>query len=510
MGDKMDEKARRVRSLLSSYYGSGGSEDGDGDKKDQKPRISSIDSAAFDVNHFMNSLVRGTRLDGLQSKYSEMVQEIKSLDSDMQMLVYENYSKFITATDTIRRMKTNVEGMGERMEQLLTTVNGISSKSDEVNNTLSTRRKNIEELNGVRALLKKLQVVFDLPSRLRVCLEQDALALAVSYYTGAAPILNKYGSDALSTIAAEVKVAVEEVLVRLRARLRSESSTQADVVECIELLTDMDQSLESIQMEFLAARRQRLEATLQEAAARLEPAPAAPGEEPANPFAASGGEAGDAYDPCRFIVDLNSGFLTDFCSACAACNELFPDGHKILVSPFPPPPLVTSFPSFSTDASVARELFAEYFRVASVALSPPGQPPPSAKALMSTVRVTQARAGDAGACRTLAADVGRIQRLVPEAHLQDRASEVVEKSMRQYVDAAFEKMLQGFLRELPDLSGTPQSSPGSAKPLLSSFRKVSDYLVSAVEELLQELQTLLSERGSLLSATQDIFVDLVQ
>jgi hypothetical protein len=47
--------------------------------------------------------VKGTRLDGLQSKYTEMVQEIKSLDSDMQMLVYENYSKFITATDTIRR-----------------------------------------------------------------------------------------------------------------------------------------------------------------------------------------------------------------------------------------------------------------------------------------------------------------------------------------------------------------------------------------------------------------------
>ena len=47
--------------------------------------------------------MKGTRLDGLQSKYTEMVQEIKSLDSDMQMLVYENYSKFITATDTIRR-----------------------------------------------------------------------------------------------------------------------------------------------------------------------------------------------------------------------------------------------------------------------------------------------------------------------------------------------------------------------------------------------------------------------
>jgi hypothetical protein len=33
----------------------------------------------------------------------------------LQMLVYENYSKFITATDTIRRMKDNVEEMGGRM-----------------------------------------------------------------------------------------------------------------------------------------------------------------------------------------------------------------------------------------------------------------------------------------------------------------------------------------------------------------------------------------------------------
>ena len=28
------------------------------------------------------------------------------------------------------------------------------------------------------------QVVFDLPQKLRVCIEQDALALAVKYYTG--------------------------------------------------------------------------------------------------------------------------------------------------------------------------------------------------------------------------------------------------------------------------------------------------------------------------------------
>jgi len=30
--------------------------------------------------------------------------EIKTLDGEMQNLVYENYSKFITATDTIRKV----------------------------------------------------------------------------------------------------------------------------------------------------------------------------------------------------------------------------------------------------------------------------------------------------------------------------------------------------------------------------------------------------------------------
>jgi hypothetical protein len=55
-------------------------------------------------------------------------------------------------------MKSNVEGMHDKMEHLLSAVGTISVKSDEVNTTLSARRENIEELNGVRALLKKLQV----------------------------------------------------------------------------------------------------------------------------------------------------------------------------------------------------------------------------------------------------------------------------------------------------------------------------------------------------------------
>lgn len=35
---------------------------------------------------------------------SEIVKDTKTLHSDMQTLVYENYNKFISATDTIRKV----------------------------------------------------------------------------------------------------------------------------------------------------------------------------------------------------------------------------------------------------------------------------------------------------------------------------------------------------------------------------------------------------------------------
>lgn len=54
-------------------------------------------------------------MEELISEDAKMIHEIRSLDSDMQMLVYENYNKFISATETIKRMKSNVETMDDDM-----------------------------------------------------------------------------------------------------------------------------------------------------------------------------------------------------------------------------------------------------------------------------------------------------------------------------------------------------------------------------------------------------------
>ena len=131
-----DFKAQRVRNLLSSYYGAtAGPEDaGRGSDVSESParsaasgfgpRVGSLDGVNFDADNFLAQLLRTSRLNALYSKHIEMSNDIKGLDSDMQMLVYENYNKFITATDIIRSMKSNVDGMDSTMLDLKQKIGG--------------------------------------------------------------------------------------------------------------------------------------------------------------------------------------------------------------------------------------------------------------------------------------------------------------------------------------------------------------------------------------------------
>ncbi|KAF6146854.1 hypothetical protein GIB67_018507 [Kingdonia uniflora] len=136
----------------------------------------------------MKLLVQKSNLGGLLQKHVEMAAEIKNLDTDLQMLVYENYNKFICATDTIKRMNNNIVGMEANMEQLLEKIMSIQSKSDVVNTSLFEKREQIEKLHRARNLLRKVQFIYDLPSRLAKCIKSEAYGDAVRFFTGAMPI----------------------------------------------------------------------------------------------------------------------------------------------------------------------------------------------------------------------------------------------------------------------------------------------------------------------------------
>ena len=131
------------------------------------------------VESYLDELYKTTGLNELMQHEERMHREIKALDSDMQTLVYENYNKFISATDTIRKMKDDFRCMEEEMKSLDENMRAITEFSDTINATLADKRHRIKKLSGVHGMLQKMQFLFELPARLNKCLEMGSHAQAV-------------------------------------------------------------------------------------------------------------------------------------------------------------------------------------------------------------------------------------------------------------------------------------------------------------------------------------------
>lgn len=181
----------------------------------------------------------------------KMAAEIKNLDTDLQMLVYENYNKFISATDTIKRMKTNIVGMETSMEQLLAKITSVQSRSDTVNTSLFNKRENIEKLHRTRNLLRKVQFIYDLPTRLNKCIKAEAYADAVRFFTGAKPIFEAYGDSSFQDCKKSSEEAMDLVIQHLQAKLYSDSEPIEARAEAVVLLKQLNFPVDNLKSNLL-------------------------------------------------------------------------------------------------------------------------------------------------------------------------------------------------------------------------------------------------------------------
>ncbi|KAL2323708.1 hypothetical protein Fmac_028087 [Flemingia macrophylla] len=218
----MDDKAKRMRDLLSSFYSPDPSISNTSSKH---ASLDDINSTSFDPEQYMNILAHKSNLEGLLQRHVEMAAEIKNLDTDLQMLVYENYNKFISATDTIKRMKSNISGMEANMEQLLEKIISVQSRSDSVNTSLFDKREHIEKLHRTCNLLRKVQFIYDLPDRLAKCIKSEAYADAVRFYTGAMPIFKAYGDSSFQDCKQASEEALATIVKNLQGKLFSDSES---------------------------------------------------------------------------------------------------------------------------------------------------------------------------------------------------------------------------------------------------------------------------------------------
>ncbi|XP_077992479.1 vacuolar protein sorting-associated protein 51 homolog [Glandiceps talaboti] len=259
-----ERRTRRKHGMLKIFYGM----DDDAGQTNLNP--CDIDGAHFKPDMYLDKLVKEKGLTDLMDRESDMVKQIKALDSDMQTLVYENYNKFISATDTIRKMKNDFKKMEDEMDGLVTNMAAITEFSACISNTLQDRRQQINKLSGVHSLLKKLQFLFELPARLKKCIEMKAYSQAVRYYTKARAVLQQYQHmPSFYGIQSDCNEIIAELRTQLREQFRDNESTPKQLTECVDLLLQLKEPADELCDEFLLHSQQKLDEDLLEMESQL-------------------------------------------------------------------------------------------------------------------------------------------------------------------------------------------------------------------------------------------------
>jgi hypothetical protein len=124
---------RRNRAALRDYYNLKAAASADSQSHDAPPsptlnaeQESELDKVGFDPESYVQHLLSAEGLEGVLRVEAGLLSDIRSLDGEKKALVYDNYSKLIAATDTIRSMREKMDPMTPTTSTLTPAIGHIA------------------------------------------------------------------------------------------------------------------------------------------------------------------------------------------------------------------------------------------------------------------------------------------------------------------------------------------------------------------------------------------------
>lgn len=144
---------------------------------------SEMDRPDFDAEAFVKKALAENGMEELLRLYTKILGETRALDAEKKALVYDNYSKLITATETIRKMRTNMDPLNPMASTLDPAIAQIYSQASAIRDSLrksvpppDATRAEAEEARKLRARTKQLATeVLDAPDKIRALVNEGRL-----------------------------------------------------------------------------------------------------------------------------------------------------------------------------------------------------------------------------------------------------------------------------------------------------------------------------------------------
>lgn len=157
---------------------------------------SELDRADLDVATYVPALLAREGLEGVLRAEARLGSEIRSLDGEKKALVYDNYSKLIAATETIRVMREKMDPLTPGTSELTTQIARIAETAEGLAGRMrrfqSGRSEENELQMGRRGQVETVRWVLDAPERLEGMLVLGRSAEAQADWRDVSGLLEKW------------------------------------------------------------------------------------------------------------------------------------------------------------------------------------------------------------------------------------------------------------------------------------------------------------------------------
>lgn len=243
-GSRILDEDRIRAQLLESFYGSPkaaaahdqkimeGKGGGDGPKgvpnlsndRVALRRSDDMDDVNYDAHAHVLSLLKTKSTEQLLVTNEAWTQEGRSLDSTMQTLVYENYQKFIHATDAVKSIGSSVNHSQEALMQLSKSTEVVHAKALRIEEKLQKSRDAIAEKILVKNQLENLQSVLNLPQTLKDCIEKKHYLNACHNAKKAMKTLSNASFQSFQSLR-RIQTECQQIMLELSKELEKKLST---------------------------------------------------------------------------------------------------------------------------------------------------------------------------------------------------------------------------------------------------------------------------------------------
>ncbi|KAG5744046.1 hypothetical protein H9Q69_002287 [Fusarium xylarioides] len=183
---------------------------------DSEVPATEIDAPDFNADEYVAKVVEKSSLEELLRLYTRVMGEVRALDAEKKALVYDNYSKLITATETIRKMRANMDPLNPMASTLDPAIAQIYSQASSIRDALretvpspdSEEGKKRDAATRQQRTRELAAQVLATPERLRALVSEGKIAQARKEWVMPRKLLESWKEKGLG--GSDVEECIEE------------------------------------------------------------------------------------------------------------------------------------------------------------------------------------------------------------------------------------------------------------------------------------------------------------